>query len=218
MRNKEKVKYYSPFEEKINIISHSIGVVLGIIGLVLLSIHAISNGDIWHVISFIIYGLSVITLFLASTIYHSTKKPNLRSRLRIFDHTSIYILIAGTYTPLTLVTLHGLLGWTLLGIIWGLAIVGIVLKLFFTGKFTFVSTLMYVLMGWMIVFAAKPLSINFSSDGLFWLILGGILYTVGAIIYSIKKIKLNHAVFHIFVLFASISHFIMVYIYVLPRI
>ncbi|MCF6270601.1 MAG: hemolysin III family protein [Melioribacteraceae bacterium] len=216
MQNINEVKYYSPFEEKINIISHTFGVILGIIGLFLLIIHASSYGNVWHVISFTIYGLSVIALFSASAIYHSTNEPNLRSRLRIIDHTSIYILIAGTYTPLTLVTLHGTLGWVLFGIVWGLALIGIILKLFFTGKYNFASTLMYILMGWMIVFAVKPLSNSFSSDGLFWLVAGGVLYTIGAVIYSIKKIKLNHAIFHLFVLCAGVCHFIMVYFYILP--
>jgi len=216
MQKENEVKYYSPLEEKINIVSHTIGVILGIVGLVLLIIHASNNGNALHVVSFTIYGFSVITLFSASTIYHSTKEPNLRSRLRIFDHISIYLLIAGTYTPLTLITLQGTLGWVLFSIIWGLAISGIILKLFFTGKFSFASTLIYVLMGWLIVFAAKPLSNSFTSEGLFWLIIGGVLYTIGAVIYSIKKIKLNHAIFHLFVLFAGVCHFIMVYFYILP--
>ncbi len=217
MPNINEVKYYSPLEERINIISHTIGVVLGIIGLFLLIIHASSYGNVWHIVSSTIYGLSVIALFSASAIYHSSQEPNLRSRLRILDHTSIYLLIAGTYTPLTLVTLHGTLGWVLFGIVWGFALIGIVIKLFFTGRYNFVSTLMYVLMGWMIVFAVKPLSDSFSSKGLFWLVFGGVLYTIGAVIYSIKKIKFNHAIFHLFVLFAGICHFIMVYFYVLPR-
>jgi len=125
------------------------------------------------------------------------------------------VLIAGTYTPYTIVTLNGLTGWVIFGISWGLAISGIIIKLFFTGKYAFISTLMYVFMGWIIIFAIKPLSINLSSDGIFWLIAGGISYTLGAVIYNIKKIKFNHAIFHIFVLFGSGCHFLSIYLYVL---
>ncbi len=209
-------KYYSPIEESINIISHAIGLILSIVALVLLVRHANLHGNAWHVVSFAIFGLSLISLYAASTIYHSAKKPDLRRRLRIVDHATIYILIAGTYTPFALVTLNGLTGWTLFGVSWGMAITGIILKLFHTGKYNLISTLMYVFMGWIIVFAIKPLINNLSSDGLFWLVAGGMAYTTGAILYSIKKIKLNHAIFHLFVLLGSFCHFVAIYFYILP--
>ncbi len=155
-------------------------------------------------------------LYAASTFYHSAKKPELRIRLRIIDHASIYVLIAGTYTPFTLATLHGTIGWVIFGISWGLALSGIILKLFFTGKYNLISTIMYVLMGWVIVFAIKPLINNLSSEGLFWLFAGGMSYIMGAIIYSTKKLKFNHAIFHIFVLMGSFCHFMSVFFYVLP--
>jgi hemolysin III len=136
--------------------------------------------------------------------------------LRIIDHASIYVLIAGTYTPFALVTLNGATGWVIFGVAWGLALCGITLKLFFTGKYNLVSTLMYVFMGWIIVFAIKPLIVNLSSEGLFWLFCGGMAYTIGAILYSIKILRFNHAVFHVFVLAGSASHFVSVYFYVLP--
>jgi len=216
MKDMEGVKYYTPIEEKTNIISHAIGLVLSIVALVLLVTYASLHGSILHIVSFSIFGASLIILYAASTFYHSTQKPELRNRLRVFDHASIYVLIAGSYTPFTLVTLNGPLGWSILGVSWGLALTGIILKLFLTGKYKLISTLMYVFMGWIIVFAIKPVINNLSSEGLFWLVAGGMAYTIGAILYSIKKIKFNHAIFHMFVLVGSICHFVSVFFYVLP--
>jgi hemolysin III len=216
MKDIEGLKYYSPIEEKINIISHAVGFILSIIALVLLVRHATRHGDVWHIVSFSIFGASLIILYAASSFYHSAKKPELRNRLNIIDHASIYVLIAGTYTPFTLVTLKGTIGWVIFGISWGLALTGIILKLFFTGKYNLMSTIMYVLMGWVIVFAIKPLMNNLPLEGLRWLVAGGISYTIGAILYGIKKIKFNHAIFHMFVLMGSFCHFMSVYFYVLP--
>ena len=216
MKDIEGIKNYSPIEEKINIISHAIGFILSIVALVLLVTHATLHGDVWHIVSFSIFGASLIILYAASTFYHSAKKPELRNRLKIIDHASIYVLIAGTYTPFTLVTLNGTIGWVIFGISWGLALTGIILKLFFTGKYNLISTIMYVLMGWVIVFAIKPLINNLPLEGLLWLFAGGISYTIGAILYSIKKIKFNHAIFHMFVLIGSFCHFMSVFFYVLP--
>lgn len=216
MKNFKAIKYYSPLEEKINIYSHATGLIFSIAALALLVVRASLYGNAWHIVSFSIFGASLIILYAASTSYHSAKKETIRRRLKINDHASIYVLIAGTYTPFTLVTLNGVLGWVIFGISWGLALTGIILKMFFTGKFSLLSTLMYILMGWAIIFAIKPLIHNFSAEGLFWLTTGGVAYTVGAIIYSIKKIKFNHAVFHMFVLLGSICHFVAVYFYVLP--
>lgn len=216
MNDIEGIKFYSPIEENINIISHAIGLLLSIVALVFLIRHANLHGNVWHVVSFAIFGASLICLYAASTFYHSAKKPELRRRLRIIDHATIYVLIAGTYTPFALVTLNGATGWVIFGISWGMALSGIILKLFFTGKNNLVSTLTYVFMGWIIVFAIKPLFNNLSSDGLFWLIAGGMAYTTGAILYSIKKIKFNHAIFHLFVLMGSCCHFVSVFFYVLP--
>ena len=216
MKDIEGIKYYSPIEEKINIISHAIGFMLSIVALVLLITHANLHGDVWHIVSFSIFGASLIILYAASTFYHSAKKSELRNRLKIIDHASIYVLIAGTYTPFALVTLNGTTGWVIFGTSWGLALTGIILKLFFTGKYNLILTIMYVLMGWVIVFAIKPLINNLPLEGLLWLFAGGISYTIGAILYSIKKIKFNHAIFHIFVLIGSFCHFMSVFFYVLP--
>ena len=212
----EGTKDYSPLEEKINIISHAIGFILSIVALVLLVRHATLHGDVWHIVSFSIFGASLILLYAASTFYHSARKSEARNRLKIIDHASIYALIAGTYTPFTLVTLKGTIGWVIFGASWGLALTGIILKLFFTGKYDLISTIMYVFMGWIIVFAIKPLINNLPLEGLLWLIAGGVSYTIGAILYSIKKIKFNHAIFHMFVLIGSFCHFMSVFFYVLP--
>ncbi|MBE9568066.1 MAG: hemolysin III family protein [Proteobacteria bacterium] len=220
MKSSQKVKYYSPAEERLNITSHAAGFFLSIVALFLLYSRASSDGDIWAIVSFSIFGFSLIILYAASTVYHSVKEPALRNRLRVLDHAAIYILIAGTYTPFTLVTLQaadaGRTGWIIFAVSWGMAVSGIVLKLFFTGRFTLLSTLMYVFMGWIIVFAIDPLVANLPPGGLYWLIAGGLAYTLGAVLYAIKKIKFNHAIFHIFVLLGSFCHFIAVYSYVLP--
>ena len=216
MKDIEEIEYYSPIEEKINIISHTTGFILSIVAFVLLVMHASLHGDVWQIFSFSIFGASLIILYGASTLYHSAKNPLLRNKLNIIDHASIYVLIAGTYTPFTLVTLKGTIGWVIFGISWGLALTGIILKLFFTGKYDLISTIMYVFMGWVIVFAIKPLIHHLPFEGLLWLFAGGISYTIGAILYSINKIKFNHAIFHMLVLIGSFCHFVSVFFYVLP--
>lgn len=214
MKPKKDPKSYEPLEEKLNVYSHGLGLLLSIAALVLLVVKASIDGSVWRILSFSIFGVSLIVLYAASTFFHNAKRPKLRKRLNIFDHASIYVLIAGSYTPFTLVTLHGTLGWVLFGITWGIALTGIILKLFYTGKYEKASTIAYVLMGWMIVFAIKPLIANLTSEGLLWLIWGGVSYTVGAILYSVNKLKFNHIIFHIFVLVGSFCHFVAVYFYV----
>jgi hemolysin III len=206
-----ELKFYSPLEERINIGSHAIGLVMSIVAVLLLILRASSHGNAWHIVSAAIFGASLIALYAASTTYHSATRPELRARLRIIDHATIYILIAGSYTPFDLDTLNGPVGWTIFAVSWG-----IVLKLFFTGRFNLISTLMYVFMGWIIIFAVKPLVASLPTQGLYWLIAGGLSYTIGAIIYSIKKVPLNHAIFHLLVLAGSVCHFMAVYFYVLP--
>ncbi len=209
--------YYEHKEEQLNVISHAIGLVLSIVALVFLVVYSVKFGTATHIVSFSIYGTSLIVLYSASTFYHYSKSPILRSRLNIFDHSAIYVLIAGTYTPFTLVVLQGWVGWTIFGISWGLALVGIVLKLFYTGKYDKISTIAYVLMGWLIIIAIKPLIDNFSFNGLIWLLFGGIFYTIGALLFMIHSLKYNHAIFHIFVLLGSFCHFMAIFYYVLPR-
>jgi hemolysin III len=213
----KEVRYYDPKEEKLNVITHGIGLILSIVALVLLVVYSSLYGNARQITSFSIFGASLIVLYSASTLYHYSKDPKLRNRLNIFDHASIYVLIAGTYTPFALVTLQGTVGWIIFGISWGLALTGIIFKLFFTGRFDKLSTITYVLMGWIIIFAIKPLVNNLPLNGLLWLAAGGILYTVGAVLYSMNKIKYNHAIFHIFVLLGSFCHFMSAFFYVLPK-
>ncbi len=207
---------YPKTEEVLNVITHGLGFLLSIAALVLLVVFASLKGNVWHIVGAAVYGVSLVVLYLASTLYHVSKKQLVRNKLNIFDHASIYVLIAGTYTPFLLVTLHGVWGWTLLGVIWGLAVGGILFKIFFIGKYDLVSALLYVLMGWLIIVAIKPLNQNLATGGLWWLLGGGISYSVGAVFYMIKKIPYNHAIFHIWVLLGSLAHFIAVFFYVLP--
>lgn len=214
MDKKTNIQFYSPTEEKLNIWSHAFGIFLSIIALVLLIIKAVQHDNIWMMISFPIFGVSLILLYLASTLYHASKEPQRRFKLKIFDHAAIYVLIAGSYTPFTLVSLNGETGWLIFSMVWVMAFTGIILKLFFTGRFKVVSTAMYVLMGWLIVFYFQDLTAHLHEKGVFYLIFGGVLYTIGAILYSIKKIKFNHAIFHFFVLAGSFCHFLSIYLYV----
>ncbi|GAB1346409.1 hemolysin III family protein [Cloacibacterium normanense] len=214
MEKKTNIQFYSPTEEKLNIWSHAFGIFLSIIALVLLIIKAVQQDNIWMMISFPIFGVSLILLYLASTLYHASKEPQKRFKLKVFDHAAIYVLIAGSYTPFTLVSLNGETGWLIFSMVWVMAFTGIILKLFFTGRFKVISTAMYVLMGWLIVFYFQDLTAHLHEKGVFYLILGGVLYTIGAILYSIKKIKFNHAIFHFFVLAGSFCHFLSIYLYV----
>ena len=208
----EKLNHrYSEKEERLNVLSHGLGLLLSIIAFPLLLQKSFEYDTFWKGVSLVIYGISMIVLYAASTFYHAAKEPKLRRKLNIFDHAAIYVLIAGTYTPFCLLVLSQNLGWYLFIVVWIFALTGVVLKLFFTGRFNKLSTALYLLMGWQIVFLIKPLIDSFSSEGLFYLFLGGVFYTVGAVFYSIKKLKYNHATFHVFVLLGSLSHFIAVY-------
>ena len=207
---------YTRKEEIFNTISHGIGLLFSIPALVLLIVYASLYGNAWHIVSFSIYGSSLIILYTASTVYHAAKEPKLKHKLNVFDHSAIYILIAGTYTPFTLVTLNGAWGWSIFGIIWGLAIAGVISKLFFIGKFRTLSAIGYILMGWVIIIAIKPLLDNLATGGLWWLFAGGLSYSLGVIFYVQKKMPYAHGIFHIFVLLGSLFHFFSVFFYVLP--
>ncbi len=207
---------YPKIEELLNVITHGLGFLLSIAALALLVVYASIKGNAWHIVSFSIYGFSLVTLYLASTLFHIARKQKLRNKLNIFDHSAIYFLIAGTYTPFLLVTLRGPWGWSLLGLIWALAIGGVVFKIFNTGKYDFLSAIIYVLMGWLIIIAIKPMNEALPFDGLMWLLGGGISYSIGAVFYLLNKMPYNHAIFHIWVLLGSFAHFIAVFKYVLP--
>jgi hemolysin III len=205
---------YSLREEVANAITHGIGAALSIAALTTLIIFASLYGDVWHIVSFTIYGISLVMLYLSSTLLHSFQNIRIKNVFEILDHVSIYLLIAGTYTPFLLVTLRGSLGWTIFGIVWGLAIVGIILKFFFIKRFIVLSTICYIIMGWIIVVAIKPLYENLAFAGMAWLVTGGLLYTLGTIFYLWRGIPYHHAIWHLFVLAGSVAHFITVLFYV----
>ncbi len=202
---------YSQKEEFLNIVTHGFGFLLSLIAFPYIVQKAFSYDQLWMTLSLFIYGLSLMVLFLASTLYHASKNPRKRRKLKIFDHAAIYVLIAGSYSPFCLVALNSPLGWYMFIAVWIFALVGVVLKLFFTGRFDKISTLMYVLMGWQVILFINPLMEVLSENGLNFLIAGGIFYTVGAVLYLIQKIPYNHAIFHVFVLLAGLSHFIAIY-------
>ncbi len=203
-------------EETINAATHGLGAVLGLGGLALLVVMAALHGNVWHIVSCSIYGATLVLLFTSSTLYHSFRGERVKHAFRIVDHASIYLLIAGTYTPFLLVNLRGGWGWSLFGVIWGLALAGIVFQIFFVQRFRLAQTLIYLAMGWLVVIAAKPLFASVPKAGLLWLLLGGLSYTVGAIFYLWKKLPYHHAIWHLFVLGGSICHYFAILFYVLP--
>ncbi|MBU8882599.1 hemolysin III family protein [Kaistella sp. DKR-2] len=211
-----QIETYSSLEESLNVWSHFVGLVLSVVALVLLIFRAAELHSIWAIISFPVFGLSMILLYLASTLYHHSKTPALRYFLNIVDHAAIFVLIAGTYTPFVLVTLSGTEGWVIFSVVWCIALAGIVMKIFLTGRFKVLSTILYVSMGWLIIFSFKSLMLNLDHKGLIWLFSGGISYTVGAVLYSLDRVKFNHVIFHIFVLMGTFCHFMAVYYYVIP--
>jgi hemolysin III len=194
-------------EEMANSVSHGIGTVLAIAALIILLVLAVPGRKTVNIVGFSIYGATLILLYLASTLYHSFPPGKTKDILRVFDHASIFLLIAGTYTPITLIALRGVLGWTLFGIVCGIALLGIVFKIFWIKRFALFSTLLYALMGWMIVFAIKPLLAAMSPAGLIFLLAGGLAYSFGIIFYLWKNLKYGHAVWHLFVLAGSVCHF-----------
>jgi len=201
-------------EEQLNTYSHALGALLGISGLVLLIVLS-TNKTPWSLFSVIVYGISIIVLFTASTLYHAARTERRKHYFRIVDHISIYLLIAGTYTPVLLITLEQSLGWPLFWIVWGIAGFGIILKLFFTGRFEIFSTLLYLVMGWLIVFDFSNLSNALGSNGVLLFIMGGLFYTVGILFYAIHRIPYNHVIWHVFLLAGAISHFFMILFYVI---
>lgn len=203
-------------EEILNAVTHGVGTLFAVIALGILTAAAYMEGGVWHLVSFIIYGISLVLLYLASTLYHSFTNERVKCVLKFFDHAAIYLLIAGTYTPFTLVPLHGAIGWTIFGIIWGLALTGITLKIFFVKKYNVLSTICYLIMGWFAVVMIKPLLSTIEVGGLYWLLIGGIFYSVGSIFYLARKMPYHHAVWHLFVMAGSVAHFVAIFKYILP--
>ncbi|QHE52004.1 hemolysin III family protein [Pontibacillus sp. HMF3514] len=202
-------------EEIANAITHGIGVLLSIAALVLLVVFASLEGNPWEIVAVSIYGATMIILYTCSTLVHSFPPGKWKDIFEIFDHAAIYLFIAGTYTPILLVNLRGTLGWTLFGIVWGLAISGVIFKMFFVKRFVVLSTLFYVLMGWIIVLAWGPLVATFAFGGIVLLVVGGLLYSIGAIFYVWRSFTFHHAVWHLFVIAGSVVHFFAIFKYVI---
>lgn len=216
IKKRSAKKLYTIGEEIAHSVTHGIGVALSIAGLVILVVIAAKYGDVYQVVSFSVYGATLILLYLASTLYHSFQNPRVKQIFQKMDHAAIYLLIAGTYTPFLLVGIRGPLGWTLFGIIWGLAALGVSFKALFIDRFEKLSTLAYVLMGWLCVIALKQMSMNIETGGLILLGAGGVVYTLGVIFYAMTKVRYSHAVWHLFVLGGSICHYFAVLFYLAP--
>ena len=215
-KSKITIPSYTLGEELLNSISHGVGALLGVAALVLCVVMAAVHNNVWGVVSGSIYGASLVILYTMSTIYHALKVNMAKRVFRVIDHCSIYFLIAGTYTPYTLVTLRGGWGWTLFGIVWGAAILGITLNAIDIKKFKVLSMITYLAMGWVIIIAIKPMLGAMQAGGLWLLLLGGISYTIGAVLYGMgKKKRYVHGVFHIFVVIGSVLHFFSILFYVM---
>ena len=204
-------------EELLNALTHGLGATAALAGGALLVTLAALHGDGWQLAGAIVFGTCLLLLYLASTLYHAIQHPVAKGRLKVFDHCAIYLLIAGTYTPFTLVGLRGPWGWGLFAAIWTLALAGVVFKLFFTGRFKRLSTLIYLAMGWLVIVAIKPLLGALDAWTLGWLLAGGLFYTLGTVFYHRPSLRYSHAIWHLFVLAGSVSHFIAVMAQVLPR-
>jgi hemolysin III len=207
---------YSRREEVANAVTHGIGAVLSAAALVLLIVFSSMKGTAWHVVSFTIYGITMLMLYTNSTLVHALKEGKAKDLFEFFDHSSIYLFIAGTYTPFLFVAVRGTLGWTLFGIIWGIALAGVIFKAFFTKKFLFMSTIFYIAMGWLIVTAWQPLVVAIPTGGIVLLVAGGLMYTLGTLFYVWRGFPFHHAIWHLFVLAGSILHFFAVIVYLTP--
>jgi hemolysin III len=197
-------------EEAVNAVTHGVGAAAGAIALAVLVVLAARGGDARDIVSVSIFGATLVLLYLASTLYHAARDPRTRARLKVLDHAAIYLLIAGSYTPFALGALRGGWGWSLFGVIWGLAVAGIMFKLYFTGRFRLASTLIYIGMGWLGLVAAVPLIASLSAMTLFWLVAGGLAYTAGTPFYQAGRFRYAHSVWHVFVLAGSACHVVAV--------
>ena len=203
-------------EEIANSITHGVGAALSVAALVTMIVIAVSRGTNLQVVGCTVYGISLVLLYLCSTVYHALEKGRAKQVFRILDHSSIYLLIAGTYTPFTLVTLRGVLGWGLFGVVWAMALSGVVFKCYFTGRLHALSTTVYIVMGWIAVVATRPLFQALPLTGFLLVLAGGVFYTSGVVFFA-RDWKYAHMIWHIFVLAGSVCHFLAIFLYVLPR-
>ena len=209
--------HYTLREERLNSLTHGLGALLSAVGTLVLVLAAAREGDVWKLVSFSIFGASLILLYSASTFYHASRSPKAREIWKMLDHCAIFLLIAGTYTPFLLVNLRGPTGWTLFGIIWGLALTGIILKLVFGHRYKILRVIVYLAMGWLIVFAAGELNTQVSELGVRLTVIGGVVYTLGVVFYLADRLPYNHAIWHLFVVGGSLCHFYAIYYAVLPH-
>jgi hemolysin III len=204
-------------DEYANVLTHGFGLLLALAAVPILIVLAVTHGTAWHVVGVSIYGTTLIALYTASTIYHAVQHPPAKRILRIVDHSAIYLLIAGSYTPFTLVNLRGVWGWTLLGLVWTIALFGVAWKLVHVERYVVVSTIVYIAMGWLAVIAIRPVSRAIPAAGIGWIFAGGLFYTLGVVFFGLSRIRFVHAVWHLFVLAGSICHYVAVARYVLPK-
>lgn len=202
--------------ELVNGVTHGVGLGLSIAGLAVLVVLASRYGEPVHIVACSVYGATLIFLYLASTLYHSVQHPQAKRVLRIIDHSAIFLLIAGTYTPFALVSLAGAQGWWVFGVIWAFAVLGVTCKVFLTGRFEMVSIVVYVGMGWLVIFVLGPLAERIGAGGIIWLLAGGVAYTGGLIFYGWRSLPHHHAIWHLFVMAGSACHFFAVMLHVLP--
>ncbi|HMT07544.1 MAG TPA: hemolysin III family protein [Pyrinomonadaceae bacterium] len=212
---KRKLKVL-PVEEVANTLTHGFGLLLSLVGFVVLVVLAAMNGGVWHIASAVVYGLSLIVLYAASTFYHSAVTPRSKSVLQLVDHCCIYLLIAGSYTPFALIVLRDGIGFGLLAFAWTFAAIGIITKVVFEIRSGFISATIYLIMGWVGVIAVEPLYAAIGSTPLILVVLGGLSYSLGIIFFGWKSIKHNHAIWHLFVLGGSVFHFIAIAGYIIP--
>ena len=204
-----------PREELANALTHGVGAAAALAGGAVLVTLAATRGDGWQLAGAIVFGVALLLLYTASTLYHAIQHPVAKGRLKVFDHCAIYLLIAGTYTPFTLVGLRGSIGWWLFATIWALALFGVVFKLFYTGRFKRLSTLVYIAMGWLVVVAARPMLQALDGATLVWLLAGGIAYTLGTVFYLRPQLRYAHAIWHAFVIAGSVCHYTAVMLHLL---
>ncbi|PCJ59030.1 MAG: hemolysin III [Planctomycetota bacterium] len=207
---------YGCGEERANYITHGVGLLLSIVGLCFLILHGTDTASTWNMVCCIVYGSTLILLYGSSTLYHFVKVGKLKFVLKRIDHLSIYLLIAGTYTPFTLINLRNSWGWHIFFTVWGFALAGFILKIFFFGKYPKISVLLYLVMGWIILIAIEPLFMNISIGGFVWLVVGGLTYSFGVFFFIFDEKPYYHAVWHGFVVCGSVCHYLAILMYVLP--
>ena len=206
------IRPYSPLEELLNTLTHGVGVIAATVGLVLLLIRV---DGIYGQLACLVYGISMILMFLSSTLYHWAKSPNVKAFLKVVDHSAIYLLIAGTYTPLMVLAIGGWVGLTGMIIVWSIALVGITFKVFANQRFPKLSVITYLLMGWLAIFFIYPLYNALTTEGLWLLVAGGLCYTIGVLFYVAKKVQFTHAIWHMFVVAGCVCHFFSIYYHVI---